>query len=81
MLYSLRTWWDLVRGGWRLWPQAQLVGYTLIPLPHRVLWVDTVELAWASIMSMHGSHERARAVLQARGTLPLPAKEARLPRL
>lgn len=63
----------LVKSGWRLWPLANLVTYTLIPLQHRVLWVDTVELVWASVLSMHGSHERQRSIAQAQLTQPTPA--------
>lgn len=29
------SWWDVLKAGWRLWPIAHLVTYTLIPRVHR----------------------------------------------
>ena len=29
------SWWDVLKAGWRLWPIAHLVTYTLIPRMHR----------------------------------------------
>ncbi|TXG67087.1 hypothetical protein EZV62_008362 [Acer yangbiense] len=40
-----------VQAGWKLWPFAHLVTYGLIPLEQRLLWVDSVELIWVTILS------------------------------
>ena len=37
--------------GWRFWPLAHLITYTVIPLHLRVLWVDVLEVAWVAILS------------------------------
>lgn len=38
------TWWDLLKAGWRLWPFVHIVTYGLLPVQHRLLFVDSVEL-------------------------------------
>lgn len=54
------TWWDLLKAGWRLWPLVHLFTYGIIPVQHRLLFVDTVELVWVSILSMYGQQQRRR---------------------
>jgi protein Mpv17 len=46
-----RTTIPLVVSGLKLWPLAHCVTYGLIPVENRLLWVDTVEILWVSIMS------------------------------
>eukprot|EP00884_Botryococcus_braunii_P007444 jgi/Botrbrau1/16700/Bobra.0213s0004.2 len=53
------TWWDSLKAGWRLWPFAHLITYSL-PRDHRVLWVGIVELLWATVLSMYGQQQRKR---------------------
>lgn len=52
------TWWDLLKAGWRLWPLVHLLTYGVIPVQHRLLFVDSVELVWVSILSMYGQQQR-----------------------
>lgn len=55
--------------GWRLWPLAQLVNHSFVPLDLRVLWSNCVSLLWTTFMIM-----RSRAAAGARGAriaLPL----------
>ena len=37
--------------GWRFWPLAHALTYSVVPLPLRVLWVDVLEIAWVAILS------------------------------
>jgi hypothetical protein len=38
------SWWDLLKAGWRLWPFVHFFTYSVIPVQHRLLFVDAVEL-------------------------------------
>ena len=40
--------------GWRFWPLAHLITYTVIPLHLRVLWVDVLEVAWVRLHADDG---------------------------
>lgn len=37
--------------GWKFWPLAHVLTYSIIPLHLRVLWVDVLEVAWVAILS------------------------------
>lgn len=52
------TWWDLLKAGWRLWPLVHIFTYGVIPVQHRLLFVDAVELVWVSILSLYGQQQR-----------------------
>jgi hypothetical protein len=52
------TWWDLLKAGWRLWPLVHLLTYGIIPVQHRLLFVDAVELVWVTILSLYGQQQR-----------------------
>ena len=62
------TWWDLLKAGWRLWPLVHLFTYGIIPVQHRLLFVDAVELVWVSILSMYGQQQRQKMETAAEGT-------------
>ena len=47
--------WPLLVNGWKLWPAAHVVTYTVVPVEHRLLWVDFVEIIWVVILSFTGS--------------------------
>lgn len=57
------SWWDLLKAGWRLWPLVHVVTYGIIPVQHRLLFVDAVELVWVSILSLYGQQQREKAAL------------------
>lgn len=40
------SWWDLLKAGWRLWPIVHIFTYGVIPIQHRLLFVDVVEILW-----------------------------------
>jgi protein Mpv17 len=46
-----RTTIPLVLSGLKLWPMAHVVTYGLIPVENRLLWVDTVEILWVTILA------------------------------
>jgi protein Mpv17 len=46
-----RTTIPLVLSGLKLWPLAHVVTYGVIPVENRLLWVDTVEILWVTILS------------------------------
>ena len=52
------SYWGLLKAGWRLWPLVHLVTYGLLPVQHRLLFVDAVELVWVSVLSAYGQQQR-----------------------
>lgn len=59
-----QSWWDLLKAGWRLWPIVHVCTYGIIPVQHRLLFVDAVELVWVCILSTYGQQQReARKLL------------------
>jgi hypothetical protein len=59
------TWWDLLKAGWRLWPLVHVFTYGVIPVQHRLLFVDAIELMWVSILSMYGQQQREKMEIEA----------------
>ena len=43
--------WPCLKAGWRFWPLAHALTYSVVPLHLRVLWVDALEVAWVAILS------------------------------
>ncbi|CAM9315850.1 unnamed protein product [Choristocarpus tenellus] len=41
----------VVTTGWKFWPLAHVVTYGFVPARHRVLWVNSVDLLWSSILA------------------------------
>lgn len=58
--------------GWRFWPLAHLITYTIIPLHLRVLWVDILEVAWVAILSTCVARSKAPSKAP-----PLPSAQSR----
>lgn len=54
--------WRLMKAGWKLWPFVHCFTYTIIPTEHKVLWVDGVEIIWASILCIIVNEKRQEAV-------------------
>lgn len=54
------TFWPMLTAGWKLWPFAHLITYGVIPVEQRLLWVDSVELIWVTILSTY-SNEKSEA--------------------
>jgi protein Mpv17 len=51
----------MVLSGLKLWPAAHLVTYGLIPVEHRLLWVDAVEIIWVTVLSTQAASLGAEA--------------------
>lgn len=47
--------WPLMVNGWKLWPAAHILTYTVIPTEHRLLYVDVIEIIWVVILSFTAS--------------------------
>jgi len=58
-------WWDLVRAGWRVWPAAGLVTFSVVPLPHRVAAAALAELAWVTALGAYADTRRVAAARRA----------------
>ncbi|KAM3299132.1 hypothetical protein ACQJBY_040549 [Aegilops geniculata] len=54
------TFFPMLTAGWKLWPFAHIITYGVVPIEHRLLWVDCVELIWVSILSTY-SNEKSEA--------------------
>lgn len=54
------TFFPMLTAGWKLWPFAHLITYGVIPVEQRLLWVDTIELIWVTILSTF-SNEKSEA--------------------
>jgi hypothetical protein len=52
------SWWDLLKAGWRMWPLVHLLTYGVVPVQHRLLFVDAVELVWVCILSLYAQKSR-----------------------
>ena len=55
------SWFDLLKAGWRFWPIAHLLTYGVVPVQHRLLFVDSVELIWVCILSTYGQKLREKS--------------------
>ena len=63
---------------WRFWPAVQLVSYSpLIPVDFKLLWIDTMEIAWVAYLSATVNGELSAGA--AEPTMPsIPWGEGRL---
>eukprot|EP00591_Stephanopyxis_turris_P004463 CAMPEP_0195525368 /NCGR_PEP_ID=MMETSP0794_2-20130614/25796_1 /TAXON_ID=515487 /ORGANISM="Stephanopyxis turris, Strain CCMP 815" /LENGTH=81 /DNA_ID=CAMNT_0040655823 /DNA_START=822 /DNA_END=1067 /DNA_ORIENTATION=- len=41
----------LLVSGFKLWPLAHCITYGVVPVEHRLLWVDLVEIIWVTILA------------------------------
>ena len=56
-----RTAIPLIMSGLKLWPLAHCVTYGLVPVENRLLWVDTVEILWVTILATQAAGTEAGA--------------------
>jgi len=50
---------SVLRASWKLWPAAQVVTFTVIPLELQVLYVNFVSLGWSTYLSLSMSSAQA----------------------
>ncbi|GAQ82674.1 hypothetical protein KFL_001190170 [Klebsormidium nitens] len=50
----------MLTAGWKLWPFAHLITYGVVPVEHRLLWVDMVELVWVTMLSMISNEKQEK---------------------
>jgi len=43
--------WPCLSAGWRFWPAAHSLTYSIVPQHLRVLWVDILEVMWVAILA------------------------------
>lgn len=53
--------------GLKLWPLVHCVTYGLIPVEHRLLWVDLVEIVWVSMLASKAASLTAESEESAKG--------------
>lgn len=46
------TAWPLLKTSWKLWPAAHIITYGFVPVQHRLLWVDFIEMVWCVILAL-----------------------------
>lgn len=54
--------WPCLSAGWKFWPFAHALTYSVVPLHLRVLWVDVLEVAWVAILSSTVARSKAKAM-------------------
>jgi len=65
----------LMKAGWKLWPFVHIITYAVIPPQHKVLWVDCVEIVWATILCLVVNEKRDQTVQLVEAMEESPAKE------
>lgn len=79
--------WPCLLAGWRFWPLAHVLTYSIVPLHLRVLWVDALEVVWVAILSTcvassgddsSSSESSATSATEASGGAALAAESAAL---
>nr|AFK44918.1 unknown [Lotus japonicus] len=55
----------MLTAGWKLWPFVHLVTYGVIPVEQRLLWVDSVELIWVTILSTYSNEKSETRISEA----------------
>ncbi|KAI9899155.1 hypothetical protein N3K66_005616 [Trichothecium roseum] len=46
-----KTWWPALKANWCLWPFAQMINFTFLPLQHRVLFANVISIGWNAYLS------------------------------
>uniref|UniRef100_A0A061SIT4 Protein Mpv17 n=1 Tax=Tetraselmis sp. GSL018 TaxID=582737 RepID=A0A061SIT4_9CHLO len=54
------AWWRLQKAGWRIWPYVGAITHTVIPTQHKVLFVDAIEVAWVTYLSLSANAMRSK---------------------
>jgi len=44
-------WWSTLQASWSFWPVANVINFTLVPLPYRVLYNNALSLFWNGYLS------------------------------
>lgn len=56
------VWWKLQTAGWKFWPFVGVFTHTVIPLEHKVLFVDLAEVLWVTYLSLNVNSESQAAL-------------------
>jgi protein Mpv17 len=55
------VWWRLQTAGWKFWPFVGLITHTVVPLKHKVLFVDIAEVCWVTYLSLTANAKKDRS--------------------
>jgi protein Mpv17 len=64
------TAWPLLKTSWKLWPAAHIITYGFVPVQHRLLWVDFIEMVWCIILSLYRTEESEEQAAAAASSIP-----------
>ncbi|KAL2135514.1 hypothetical protein VTI74DRAFT_8245 [Chaetomium olivicolor] len=46
-----KNYWDALKTNWMIWPFVQMVNFKLVPLQHRLLFVNVISIGWNCYLS------------------------------
>ncbi|KAK4105676.1 hypothetical protein N658DRAFT_483117 [Parathielavia hyrcaniae] len=50
-----RSYWEALTTNWMIWPFVQMVNFKLVPLQHRLLFVNVISIGWNCYLSFLNS--------------------------
>jgi protein Mpv17 len=54
-----RSYWEALSTNWMIWPFVQMVNFKMVPLEHRLLFVNGVSVGWNCYLSyLNGKSEK-----------------------
>lgn len=56
-----RTWRKAVFAAWKFWPAVNVINYSFVPLPYRVLYVNIMALLWTGYLSFVNTQKKQEA--------------------
>ncbi|KAK3393656.1 hypothetical protein B0H63DRAFT_458739 [Podospora didyma] len=58
-----RSYWEALSTNWMIWPFVQMVNFKLVPLQHRLLFVNIISIGWNCYLSYLNSDASETKVL------------------
>lgn len=58
-----KDYYDVITTNWKIWPAAQIINFTFVPLQHRILVVNIVSIGWNCYMAWISEKEHEDVVL------------------
>jgi protein Mpv17 len=63
------NYWGAVEASWKFWPVANVLNFSLVPVPFRVLYNNSLSIFWNTYLT-HLNGQRLERVVEARASLP-----------
>ncbi|RYG44337.1 Mpv17/PMP22 family protein [archaeon] len=54
--------WPTLKVNWLVWPTLQAINFSIVPLPYRILFVNTASLFWSAYLSSMANNDVPVAV-------------------